>query len=400
MTYSSAIAFSERFAAGQYTAAEHAEFVAWLNTAPQTEIGELLETFRKIAAARPPAETADPALVAKIEASLDRYETEQTDHAAGDAGEERSPLRRMFRYSAAAAILLLLTGAGWWGLQTRKTPVTAQTPPAPIRKDILPGGDKAVLTLADGSTIVLDSAQDGQLAQQGKATVIKINGQVTYKGTGKGGIVAFNTIATPRGGQYKVILSDGTIAWLNAASSLRFPTLFGGPAREVQLSGEGYFEVAKNKDHPFRVKTGGMSVEVLGTDFNIMAYEEEAAIRTTLVTGSIRVEKGDTRTLLIPGKQAVLLPGARSFQTVSPDMQSTLAWKNGRFEFDETDIRTIMRQVERWYDVKVEYKGNVENIVLSGAVSRRKTASALLDVLAQTGQFHYRIEDDHIIIMP
>jgi ferric-dicitrate binding protein FerR (iron transport regulator) len=143
-----------------------------------------------------------------------------------------------------------------------------------------------------------------------------------------------------------------------------------------------------------------MTVEVLGTDFNIMAYEEETAVRTTLVNGSIRVEKGGTQTLLTPGKQAVLLPGANTFQTVSPDLESTLAWKNGRFEFDETDIRTIMRQVERWYAVKVEYRGNISSIVLSGAVSRRKTASALLDVLAQTGQFHYSIEDDHIVIMP
>lgn len=391
MTYSSAIAFTEKFAAGNYTAAEHAEFVEWLNTAPEEEFGELLETFRNIAAARPPVGTADPALVAKIEAGLDRYE----------AGKRGSIVRRLVRISAAAAILLLLAGAGWWILQQGKTPATALAPHAgPVKKDILPGGDKAVLTLADGSKIILDSAQNGQLAQQGKATVIKINGQVTYKGTGKEAAVTYNTITTPRGGQYKVILSDGTIAWLNSASSLRFPTLFTAGAREVQLSGEGYFEVSKNKDHPFRVKTGEMTVEVLGTDFNIMAYEEETAVRTTLVNGSIRVEKGGTQTLLTPGKQAVLLPGANTFQTVSPDLESTLAWKNGRFEFDETDIRTIMRQVERWYAVKVEYRGNISSIVLSGAVSRRKTASALLDVLAQTGQFHYSIEDDHIVIMP
>jgi transmembrane sensor len=390
MNYQSAITFSEKFATGNYSAAEHAEFAAWLKTAPEAEYSGLLETFREIAAALPPATTADPVLVARIEAALNRHE----------AGQRGYVLRRFLQFSAAAAILLLLAGAGWWVMRKEKSSGIAATFPSQAPKnDILPGGDKAVLTLADGSRIVLDSARNGQLARQGGAQVIKINGQVSYQGAGNEASPAYNTIATPRGGQYQIILSDGTVAWLNSASSLRFPAAFHGAAREVQLTGEGYFEVAKDKDRPFRVITGDMAVAVLGTSFNIMAYPEETAIRTTLVAGSVRVERGNARTLLVPGKQAVLLPGAGSFETVEPDMESTLAWKNGRFEFDETDIRTIMRQVERWYAVKVEYQGDVSSVVLSGEVSRRKTASALLDVLAKTGQFHYRIEDDRILIM-
>lgn len=391
--FSTARDFCARFFSGDRSPAEHVAFVEWLAGASAAEVEALLEEFGEdLIMAGAPAE-ADPALVAAIEARLD-----EAEFSGGADKRKKTIYRRLVRIGVAAALLLAAAGVGWWigrsGVRQRERVVENNE----VRQDFEPGGDKAVLTLSDGSRIVLDTAANGQLARQGGTSVVKEGGQVSYSGHGGKGDITYNSISTPRGGQFRLVLADGTVAWLNSASSLRFPTAFEGAVREVELTGEGFFEVVGDKNRPFRVRTGDQLVTVLGTELDIMAYPEEPAARTTLVTGSVRVERGRDAVVLDPGRQAVLYPNR--IETDVADVETTLAWKNGRFEFDETDIRSIMRQIERWYDVKINFQGNLEGVVLSGSISRRKTVAALLEVLAKTKRFHFTIENDLITIMP
>jgi ferric-dicitrate binding protein FerR (iron transport regulator) len=285
------------------------------------------------------------------------------------------------------------------------------------RTDIAPGGNKAMLTLANGSTIVLDSAQDGTLAQQGTTKIIKLDGgalayraatdskgQATDQAIGQTG---YNTIATPRGGQYRIILPDGSKVWLNAASSLRFPAAFTGGERTVELKGEAYFEIAKNAEKPFHVRvpaggTGGedMDVEVLGTSFNVMAYANEEKIHTTLLEGKVKVKQGVLAENLSPGRQATVDQTTHAMEVTEGNIDQAVAWKDGLFRFKETDIRELMRQVERWYDVEVVYRTTRGDQDFTGVVSRDKNVSTLLQMLELTGTVHFRIEGKKIIVLP
>ncbi len=306
-------------------------------------------------------------------------------------------------WARAAAVLLVVAGIGWF-IRAKKNisqPVVAAKQQV-LTHDVPPGGNKAVLTLADGSTIILDSANNGALAQQGGTKVLKIDaGQLSYKtGTAATGEVLYNTIATPRGGQYQVTLEDGTQVWLNAASSLRFPTVFVGNEREVQLTGEAYFEVAKNPGKPFHVKVNQMDVQVLGTHFNVMAYGNEPTAKTTLLEGRVTVtNKGQTQQLA-PGQQAVLNNGTNGFTVRDVNTDLAVAWKNGLFRFRETNIREIMRQVERWYDVEVDFKAVGNDQDYTGIVPRTQNVSALLQMLQLTGTVHFTVEGKRITVQP
>jgi transmembrane sensor len=315
---------------------------------------------------------------------------------------------------------------------------TAAPGPGPVvnsrpKNDIAPGGNKAVLTLANGSTIVLDSAQDGTLAQQGTTKIIKLNGgalayhaatdsrgQTTEQTTGQTGSTeqaGYNTIATPRGGQYRIILPDGSKVWLNAASSLRFPAAFTGSERTVELTGEAYFEIMKNAEKPFHVKvpsggTGGdgrdgeggggeyMDVEVLGTSFNVMAYTNEEKSHTTLLEGKVKVKQGALAENLSPGRQAIVDQTTHAMVVADGNIDQAVAWKDGLFRFKETDIRELMRQVERWYDVDVVYRTTRSDQDFTGVVSRNKNVSTLLQMLELTGTVHFKIEGKRIIVLP
>jgi ferric-dicitrate binding protein FerR (iron transport regulator) len=371
-----------------------------------------------------------------------------------------APRARIFSFGRmrAAAILILCIGAGAVYLLVGKSHLKtkAMLTAAKYRSDIVPGGNKAVLTLADGSTIVLDSAKDGTLAQQGNAKVVKIDaGMLAYNGkmkgeagAMKGGVSAmkeratatnggtsalqrgdgmmYNTIATPYGGQYQVVLPDGSKVWLNAASSLRFPTSFSGKERVVDLMGEGYFDIAKDPSKPFRVHvahaagTGKeMNIEVLGTAFNIMAYENEEHSNTTLLNGMVRVELSSaagtgtaagagmgtaagaaTVVSLEPGRQAVAYNQTDGLQVADANVDQAIAWKNGLFRFRETGIRELMRQVERWYNVQVIYRTDTKDKDFTGIVSRSQDISALLHTLELTGTVHFQIEGRKIIVLP
>ncbi|MFT4017225.1 MAG: FecR domain-containing protein [Agriterribacter sp.] len=270
-------------------------------------------------------------------------------------------------------------------------------------KDVSPGGTKATLTLGDGSIVVLDSSSNGQIGLQGNTKVIKLdNGQLKYQ-KGKNGenntAVVYNIITTPRGGQYQVVLADGSVVWLNASSTLKCPTEFRDSLREVEITGEAYFEVAHNALKPFRVKVRDMYVNVLGTSFNVMAYDDEASINTTLLKGSLKVSSGENSKLIKPGQQAKL-NGKGNFQLIpDADVEEAVAWKNGKFSFNSADIKAIMRQVERWYDVDVifEREGDLH---FTGELSRFVNVSQLLRKLELTNEVHFRIEKGRITVLP
>jgi len=286
------------------------------------------------------------------------------------------------RYSAAAAaILIILFGAYLWTKPKTVLPVGAG-PLAPRGiiasrpgSDLLPGADKATLTLGNGSIITLDSTTTGALAQQGRIHITNLpTGELIYDSPSGTNTLEYNTIATARGGQYRLRLSDGTAVWLNASSSLRFPTAFSGDIRTVELKGEAYFEVAKNTAAPFHVKLNGDNdIEVLGTGFNVNAYDDESLIRTTLVDGAVRVRNAYSAVILRPGQQAQ--QNNRSPIRVKEDaaVREAVAWKDNLFYFKSADIHSIMRQLSRWYDVEVEYR---EASPAGNAVSPKPAANA------------------------
>ncbi|WP_114940611.1 FecR family protein [Mucilaginibacter endophyticus] len=274
-------------------------------------------------------------------------------------------------------------------------------------KDIPPGTNKAVLTLADGSTIVLDSAKHGQIASQQNVLIREDeNGKVVYEAAHEtqepaapapAETIAMNMLATPRGGQYQVVLPDGTKVWLNAASSLKYPTAFTGNERRVELTGEAYFEVSKDPSKPFNVKTASQTVTVLGTHFNINSYTDEGATKTTLLEGSVRVTSNTGQSVKIkPGEQAVNTLSNININE-NANIDEAVAWKNGKFVFSNTDLQTIMRQLSRWYDVDVEYQGKTAQKHYMGRISRNVPVSQIFEILKTSG-LNFTINGRKIIV--
>ncbi|MCD2424905.1 FecR domain-containing protein [Niabella pedocola] len=301
-----------------------------------------------------------------------------------------------------AAVFLVIAAAGYFFLlrpaSTQKDTPAGET--ATIKnRDIAPGGNKAVLTLADGGHIVLDSAQDGTLGVQGGTKLIKQqDGQLTYNAdAAKPAGILYNMLSTPRGGQYQLTLADGTRVWLNAVSSIRFPTAFTGKERNVSITGEVYFEVAHDAAKPFKVTVNGMAVTVLGTHFNINAYSDEDAIATTLLEGSVLVSRNGAANLLKPGQQSrVDDRGTISIQN-DIDINQVVAWKNGFFQFKEADMETIMKQLSKWYNMDVVFEGSKPSAVYTGRVPRNLSLSALLKVL-ELSEVRLDVEGNRIII--
>ncbi|MBB5622061.1 ferric-dicitrate binding protein FerR (iron transport regulator) [Pedobacter cryoconitis] len=342
-------------------------------------------------------ETADPLTADELEQATDRI-------WAGLSVHEK-PQRKLWpRIAGAAAVLLMLSaGLYFFNPVTHQPALLAQKEHTP---QILPGGNKATLTLANGQEITLDGADNGQLAEQAGIIITKTkDGQLVYtvadQGARTGGErqIAMNTIATPKGGQYQVNLPDGTKVWLNAASSLRYPTVFTGTERRVSLTGEAYFEVAKV--HPaksFSVSSSTQTVEVLGTHFNINSYADEQAVKTSLLEGAVKVtaQTGTSGSVFLkPGQQAVLLGNQLN---VNPgDTEEAIAWKNGMFSFKDADLQTVMRSVARWYDVEVSYEGNLPGRQFSGEIHRNINLSEVLDILSFF-KVHFRIDGKKITV--
>jgi ferric-dicitrate binding protein FerR (iron transport regulator) len=321
--------------------------------------------------------------------------------------------RKKRMWWVAAATMMLMATAGYL-LLTHKDPVPniVQTP-TPETRPVTPGGNKALLTLGDGSVIVLDSAANGALSQQGKTIVLKKqDGQLIYESQHNGNqdAVAWNTISTPRGGQYQVVLPDGTKVWLNAVSSLRFPAGFTGNERVVQLTGEAYFEVkpltpkGEKEKMPFVVKLATpdgnrAEIRVLGTHFNINAYDDEPGIKTTLLEGSVKVTKNAASVLLKPGEQTSISQSSHPSQPIPVQTEEVIAWKDGRFVFNEASVETVMRELARWYDVEIEYAGKVPAEKFEGEIPRNSNITEVFKIL-ELSNVHCKIEGRKIIVLP
>ncbi|OQP44884.1 hypothetical protein A4H97_08790 [Niastella yeongjuensis] len=305
------------------------------------------------------------------------------------------------RIAAAAAIVLLIIG-GWWYADNRTTqkPALAKTQAV---QPIIPGKDGAILTLADGHQIVLDTMGNGIIADQSGAQVELQEGRLAYKSLPIAHsplpiayLPAFNTLITPRGRQFQLVLPDGTKVWLNAASSIRYPTAFTGKERNVEITGEAYFEVAHNKDKPFHVKSNKQVVEVLGTHFNIMAYDDEPAVKTTLLEGKVKVTAGTAASAILqPGEQATL---TRQIKIAPVKTAAAVAWKNGEFMFRNEPLENIMRSVARWYDVDIVYKADVAHKEVWGSITKYGNVSDVLEMIALTGVAHFKVAGRTIII--
>jgi transmembrane sensor len=308
------------------------------------------------------------------------------------------PVSWWLRRAAVAAILLFICTGGYFWLKSKQPGLQSTKDQPFVQNTIVPGGNKALLTLADGSHIELDSTQQGTLIKQGDAKVINMDRSVlTYNaGNGSGKEIIYNTLTTPRGGQYQLLLADGTKVWLNASSSIHFPVAFAGKERNVSITGEAYFEVAPNAAMPFTVTAKGTTVRVLGTHFNIMAYEDESSVNTTLLEGSVKVFKGTKQAILTPGQEARINQRGE-IKTGEADTEEVMAWKNGWFQFNSLDIRQIMRQVSRWYDVDITYEGNIPTSHFSGMVSRGNDITQVLKIM-QGGDVNFNISGRKLMV--
>jgi len=309
--------------------------------------------------------------------------------------------------SAAAIIIIISVGALFYMDYLKKS--EAKHAVLEAKSDISPGGNIATLTLADGRKISLTDAKNGQLAEQSGIKISKTaDGQLVYNITNaenSSQSLSYNTIETPPGGQYQVILPDGSKVWLNSASSLRYPVRFTGNERKVEISGEAYFEVAHNSKMPFRVINSSQIVEVLGTHFNIMAYPDESSTNTTLLEGSVRIIKENKSKIISPGQQTRVKNG--DIDVASVDVTQVTAWKEGYFMFKNEDIQSIMRQISRWYNLEVKYQGDIPEKVFGGKISRTRNVSEVLEILESTGSIHFKIipgnaygKERRIIVMP
>lgn len=343
------------------------------------------------------------------------YHTLEQSIWAGIQQQNNPPKKLKIQWGwAAAAVILIALGFGLYQYRAISSS-GEQNYDHLAHNDIKPGGNKAYLTLANGTKISLNDIRNGQIAEQSGVSITKTaNGELVY--TAKSAVAPlnnkqpqFNTIETPRGGQYQVNLPDGTKVWLNAGSSLNYPTVFASSSREVQLKGEAYFEVAKRiingERVPFMVKTATQVVEVLGTHFNINSYENEADTKTTLLEGAVKVrpvsssaQNNEAGRILKPGEQSVLK--GTSIKVSEVDTEEALAWKEGLFMFDNENLESIMRKVSRWYDVEVVFQDNgLLTKDFSGTVSRFGNVSQVLKKIELTGSVHFKIEGRRIVVM-
>lgn len=314
--------------------------------------------------------------------------------------KEKTPVIRLKWWWYAAAIVFIIAVSGLLFRKWNGTPHRGQ-PGMMAATGIGPGGNKAILTLANGRSITLADAQNGVVGLQSGTQVVKLDsGYLAYQpGKAVGdGEAEYNTLTIPRGGQFRVMLPDSTVVWLNAASTLKYPVVFTAKQRTVELSGEAYFEVKAAPDAPFRVKTKGMEVAVLGTHFNVNAYGDNNFFYVTLLEGAVKVQGKDEPVVLSPGQQANV-DGAGSIQIKQADTAQVMAWKNGFFEFKGADVNAVFSQLTRWYNITVRYEGDLSSRRFVGKIPRTYNLDEVLTVL-QESDIHFRIEGDKVIVLP
>lgn len=318
------------------------------------------------------------------------------DEAAGapeeNPGKTRTVALRRWYWAAAAAVLLTGTAAVYYMAGKKHTPPPALVHHQPA--DIAPGTNKAVLTLANGSTVSLDSS-GARVITQGPAVIRQQGGQLLYAAKGNSGNITYNTLNTPQGGQFQLQLSDGTRIWLNAASSITYPTAFTGHERRVAVKGEVYFEIAPSANTPFIVQVDDRAaIEVLGTAFNVNAYKDEKSLDATLLNGSIKVNG----VVIKPGQQARIQPSSEIRIVKQADVVKALAWKNGLFDFEDAKLDEVMRQLARWYDIEVSYEGDIPDIEFIGKISRNSSLKGVLKGLERMG-VHFRLDEGRKLVV-
>lgn len=337
--------------------------------------------------------------------SYDSSEMQAMIHRILGNAEPSVPVVKMFDWKriAVAASIILLLGVSTYFIFFNKLRSPGVVEKSEPLKDVpAPANNKAMITLADGSTVYLDSVGNGQFFTQNDITIFKTaDGKIEYKDTaikGQSTQLVYNTLTNPRGSKVvDITFSDGSRVWLNAGSSVTYPVAFIGNERKVAITGEAYFEIAHDKTKPFILSKNEMSVEVLGTHFNVNAYDDEKDIKVTLLEGSVRtsIANGES-SVLKPGEQAQV---SNSIKVVKDmDVEQVMAWKNGYFKFNRTDLKIIMREIARWYDVEVSYEGNVPVQLYNGDVPRNVNVSEVLKVLEYTGA-HFRIEGKKVTVI-
>lgn len=383
---------------GTLGASEQRELAEWVRLNPDDErFAQALEhAWQRFEPEQPMPDAASDRILANI------FPVADTGWEEEDGPGQSSSITWLWPKLVAAALVIGF-GVYWWAGYRGNRDLAQQNKATKLQPaDIPPGGNKAILTLGDGSNITLDSAGNGLLANQSGTSVTQSGkGQLVYKsGQNAESAPVFNTVSTPKGGQFHIVLPDGTGVWLNAASSLRFPTAFTGKQRNVEITGEVYFEVAHNRQMPFVVKNGATEITVLGTHFNVMAYDDEKIMRTTLLEGAVKVTRGGREALLAPGQQARISTATGSVRVVNDvDTEKELSWKNGYFQFEDESLESIMRQVSRWYDVEVRYEGNSRGENFTGRLPRNSNVSGVMKILSLSG-VKFRIEDKTIIVTP
>ena len=322
-----------------------------------------------------------------------------------DAGLAPAPRRikhMPYRWAAVAAVVVATgLGAMLWPRHSDRTPVPVAVAPVPSMPDKPPGQTGAILTLASGKQLILDSAGNGTIARLGHLQLIKKGGILRYQkdqmspATDDPG--AHNTITTPRGRQFALELADGTKVWLNAASSITYPTVFTDNERRVQIKGEAYFEIAAEVDRPFVVIAAGSRIEVLGTDFDVMAYPDEKEVKTTLLEGAVKVIHAGTEVVMHPGEQARFIPQTGGIAVDKIDADQMIQWVSGKLSLNDLDVRTIMRKISRWYDVEVRFEGPVSDERFWGVINREANLSDVLAAMRANG-IYARLEGNTVVV--
>lgn len=362
--------------------------------ANQVEISLVEEYYKRLEAKGADIKSSDSALMIREE-MLSKIR-EQIEKPVVEQNSVSSNRYRSYYAVAASILIILSSGLYFYNHRTQTRTLAIQNSPLEIN-DIAPGGNRAILTLADGSKIALEDAHQGEIAVQSGISITKTSeGQLIYEKPGAefrvlNSKAIYNKIETPKGGQYQVNLPDGSKVWLNAASSLSYPAAFSGTERKVELTGEAYFEISPNKLMPFKVVSAGQVVEVVGTHFNINAYSNEPQIKTTLIEGSVKVSEGSLNRIsyLKPGEEALNNKG--DILVHSANVEQVMAWKNGNFQFNDIYLIDIMRQLERWYDIEIDYSA-VPHTRYNAYMSRDLNLSRVLEILEVTGRVKFSIE--------
>ena len=391
----------KRFVNGQASEVEQDQLAIWLDTHTDEEVGDVLALAYEDYLP-PDASPETEAALQRVQQRINAYMARESEIPVRSITSRR---RSWLPYAAAIALLLAVGSYFFWF--TQEKPVITKKDPRPVKNEIVPGGNRATLTLADGRTIDLDEATAGEIAQEGKSRITKLrDGVLTYSSASAADAspntaLATNTLSTPRGGQYRLVLPDGSAVWLNAASAITYPAAFSTNERRVSIKGEAYFEVAK-KNIPFVVDVeGGVSVMVLGTKFNVNAYTDEPAIKTTLIEGSVRLQSNKsvlTSLTLEPGQQGQL-GNQKLVLANDPDLEAVLAWKNGFFNFNGIKLEEAMRQIARWYDVEVTYAGKIPNLSFGGSIGKNLELSEVLSGLQLMG-VHFKVDGKKITVTP